>query len=897
MFARISHDDLPDLIASADVFAAAQEKPALPALKALWKDAHAKLRSEFDAGREVNSLLYMRAAMVDRFLHGIWQHFFHDDQDILLAAVGGYGRGELFPHSDIDILVLLREDDDEPYRDSISQFIMLLWDIGLTVGNSVRSLAECSTEAEADVTVTTNLSEARLLVGDYDLLETMLDNVNPSHLWPTREYTTAKLEEQRERHAKYGDSGYKLEPNVKEGPGGLRDIQTIGWVAKRHFGADDLQELVEHGVLTEYEFDTLIEAQRFMWTVRAALHMVLDRPEDRLAFDHQVTIARQLGYEDDPDGPRNQGVERFMQTYYRKVMLVSRLNELIIQYFEQHIVSTVEPEAIPIDDDFADCGGYLDARAEDTFTANPVNLLRVFLIMQRNPQLKGVNAATIRQIREARNLIDDDFRANPIAKEIFIDIFKQPRGLTHELRRMNRYGILARYIPAFRKIVGLMQFDLFHTYTVDEHILMVVRNLRRTSLPEFSHELPFVYEVIEHGIPKPELLYLAGLFHDIAKGRQGDHSTLGAVDALDFCRDHGLPEDDAQLVSWLVKSHLLMSMTAQRKDINDPDIIVEFAEKIGSVMRLNYLFALTVCDIRGTNPELWNSFRESLLVQLYRSTRRTLRQGLGTQTRAEGIEEIKRQRQVAALRWLQDDDIDVEAVKAHWELLDYDYFMRHTGAEMAWHARHIINATADDFPIVLVGNPAKRGDANVFIYMKNTYRIFAHMTAALDAMGLDVMDARIISRKDGHTMDTYTVLDDQKLTQERRLQIKTVVRQGLANLDNEPNPVTRRLSTRMRAFYTEPKVYIHPDPTEPDLTIVEVIAADTPGLLAVISAVFLEQDVLLHNARVTTMGERVEDLFFISTEEREQLSEDHAERLREALLVALNELPGAKPPS
>ncbi|HTU62422.1 MAG TPA: [protein-PII] uridylyltransferase, partial [Polyangiales bacterium] len=557
-----------------------------------------------------------------------------------LVAVGGYGRGELHPCSDVDILVLVPAPLSEAARASVERLVSFLWDIGLEVGHSVRTVAECAEESAADVGTMTTLMESRRLAGSAELLGQMRTALAPEHVWPVREFFEAKVREQHERRLKANDTAYNLEPNVKTGPGGLRDIQTIGWVAKRHFGAESLDELVTHGFLTPSELRRLQQAQSFLWKVRFGLHTLTGRHEDRLLFDYQIKLAQSFGYE---DATYTLAVEQLMQRYYRTIIDVTLLNELLLQLFREAILSSDEPPK-PLNQRFQVRNDYLETVSDEVFPRQPGALLELFVLLQQNPQIRGVRANTIRAVVRNLWLIDEEFRQNPRNHRLFLDILRAPRGVTHELRRMNDYGVLGRYIPAFGRVVGRMQYDLFHAYTVDAHTLFVLSNLRRLAMKEFDHELPLVSAIMQQ-LPKPEVAYLGALFHDIAKGRGGDHSELGSVDAEAFCLEQGMSRYDARLVAWLVKNHLLLSSSAQKQDIGDPQVIAAFARLVGDEAHLDSLYVLTCADVRATNPKLWNSWKASLFNEFYERVKRALRRGLETPIDQE---ELIRENQVAA---------------------------------------------------------------------------------------------------------------------------------------------------------------------------------------------------------------------------------------------------------
>ena len=803
-----------------------------------------------------------------------------------LLAVGGYGRGELLPHSDIDLMLLVDPDRLDEHKPAIEGFLTFLWDIGLEVGSSVRSVQDCVTQAADDLTVITNLTEARLLTGNEDLFRDMQDALTPSKLWPVDAFYQAKLEEQRQRHAKYDDTGYKLEPNVKEGPGGLRDIHTIGWVAKRHFGAQTLAELRDHAFLTKQEADELFAGQEHLWRVRFALHMITGRREDRLLFDHQIRVAELFGY---VDLDHNLGVEQFMKLYYRTIKSLSRLNDLLLQLFDEALLdglSNVEPQIVS--ERFQVRGNVIEARSPDVFRRWPHALIEIFRLMQDRPEVTAIRADTLRLLRRDRRLVDQALRDDVRARALFIDLFHTGTGLTRTLRRMNRYGVLGRYLPVFGSIIGHMQYDLFHTLTVDEHTLYVVRNLRRMALPQFAHELPFCHEVMSRQ-SRPELLYIAGLFHDIAKGRGGDHSELGADDAIQFCNEHGLSKEDSEVVAWLVRNHLLMSLTAQRMDIHDPAVISDFAAKVGDRRRLDMIFLLTCADIRATNPKLWNSWRESLLVELYHGAARTLERGLANPIGSDELINECRQRALSRLAQYGLEAADVEPL---WARFDEDYFLRHSPDELAWHAPAIREAGPETLPVVLVKEMPDRGTM-LFIYAGDQPFLFGRTTGVLARLGLNILDARINTTPDGYTLDSYVVIDSDGGGDRaaRHQRIIDALREALSADEAPAIAITRRPSRQQRHFSTPTTVYFSDDDNHPR-SVLELIAADRPGLLSLVGRVFAEQGVVLEAAKIGTIGERAEDIFFVTDGETDgRLGSAHQARVRTALIEALQNQP------
>jgi [protein-PII] uridylyltransferase len=592
------------------------------------KEANSELAARFRIDESVEVLVHARAELIDAILRDVWRSQLPVGYESwTLAAVGGYGRGELHPHSDVDILILVPEAPDDAGRGVVERVVTFLWDINLEVGHSVRTVAQCAEESVADVGVMTTLVEARLLAGNAELLAAMREAVSADRVWSIRQYFEAKVAEQQERHLKANDTAYNLEPNVKTGPGGLRDIQTIAWVAKRHFGASSLDELMTHGFLSATELRKLKQAQSFLWKVRFGLHKLTGRREDRLLFDHQIRLAQSFGYE---DASYTLAVEQFMQRYYRTVMDVILLNELLLQLFREAILTETAPPR-PLSPRFQVRNEYLEAVNEELFARTPSTLLELFVVLQQNPDVKGVRASTIRSVNKNLWLIDEEFRQNPRNHRLFLEILRAPAGVTHELRRMNTYGVLGRYIPAFGRIVGRMQYDLFHAYTVDAHTLFVLSNLRRLSLPKYDHELPQLSAIMQQ-LPKLEIAYLAALFHDIAKGRGGDHSQLGAVDAEAFCLEQGLSRYDARLVAWLVQNHLELSVTAQKQDISDPEVINAFARRVGVsthtiLVRGVIAFSMLATSDMSTNendsPWRLNTLSKSRKVPPYMSSEAT----------------------------------------------------------------------------------------------------------------------------------------------------------------------------------------------------------------------------------------------------------------------------------
>ncbi len=843
--------------------------------------ASEQLADRFLRNEPIETLVTARAHVIDQIIVSSWLHFAGDlSSSADLVAVGGYGRGELHPHSDIDLLVMIDNTDNDA-DEAIGRFLTFLWDIGLEVGHSVRTLDDCETQARADVSVLTTLMETRLLHGPGRLFSELPARIGTDRMWSSAEFFQAKTEEQRERHSRYHDTAYNLEPNVKGSPGGLRDIQMITWLARRHLGANSLAELVRHNFLTEGQLRILTSGQAFLWRIRFGLHLLTGRREDRLLFDHQVKLSKMFGYE---DASFTLAVEQLMQRYYRTVMELSRLNEMLMQLFEEAILLDKNAPTVPLGPRFQSRNGYLEVSDEQVFMREPSALLEIFLLLEQNLDLRGVNARSIALVKQHLWLIDEEFRQNPRHHRLFLDVLRAPQGVTRTLKRMNTYGVLGLYIPAFGRIVGRMQYDLFHAYTVDAHTLFVVENLRRFALPRFDEEFPHCSAVMQR-LEKPEVAYLAGLFHDIAKGRGGDHSELGAVDAEAFCREHGMSRYDARLVAWLVQHHLLLSLTAQKKDLNDPQVINAFARTVGDQTHLDYLYVLTVADVRGTNPKMWNSWKDTLFADLYHSTRRALRRGVSNPIDKE---EFITTRQARAEQLLTQAGLPRERWQQIWATYTEEYFLRHRPEEIAWHTRVLESGNPGSI-VVDVNDTVQPGLTSIAVYSPKETRSFVRATAVLDELGLTIVDARIVPLAEAQALDTYCVLesDGSAINERRRLdEIRNRLLKALTSGNDQQMRVTRRAPRQVRMFSTPVQITTSRDPSNPR-TIVELVAGDRPGLLFEVAKIFDQQHVALQNAKIATVGERAEDVFFVTNAERRPLDDASAERLGKALREGL----------
>ncbi len=852
-----------------------------------------KIDAYFVAGGCVTSAIRKRAWLVDQVLSYLWcQACLSPSDDIALLAVGGYGRAELHPHSDVDILLLIRDNNDKSFDQGLERFLTKLWDIGLNIGHSVRSLDECLENACDDLTIATSLMEARIILGPESLLDKLNSTIASDKVWDNQLFFQEKLHEQKQRHEKHNNTEYNVEPNIKNAPGGLRDIQTIGWVAKRHFGVNSLAGLVDKGFISEAEHNTLNECQDFLWQLRYHLHLLTKRGENRLLFDYQHSISGILNY---VDNEQSLAIEQLMKRYYRTAQAVSQLNELLLQLFNELILENeAGTVAHPISEHFQLRNDAIEVTHPEVFVEYPSALLDIFKVIANRKDIKRVRASTIRLICDNSHLINEEFRNDPRNNRIFMDFLRSPFHIFSQLKRMKRYGILGRYIPAFDNIIGQSQFDLFHIYTVDAHTLLVIRNMRSFRLREQRKPFPIAYYIVQQ-LPKLELLYLAGLFHDIGKGRGGDHSQLGAKDSTEFCIRHGLNRSDTKLLAWLVQNHLLMSMTAQKKDISDPDIIQSFAEKIGEEVKLDYLYALTVADICATNPELWTTWRASLMRELYRETKRVFRRGLdkpiGTSDRAQD----NRSESLVRLTQISDHDVSEDA-KAIWDNLSDDYFLRESPSDIAWHTDGIIRHTSDK-PLVLIRETTSRkfeGGTQIFIYTEDRPNLFAIMVSTLEQLHLSVVDARIITSDSNFSLDTYIVLDEEGTpigndTYRSELIHKTLEK-ALKTSSIIPEIVNHRLPRQLKNFAPNTRIKLQ-NSKHNHHSILEVNTLDRPGVLAQIGLILAKMGVSVLNARITTLGERADDIFFVVNEKGETIAEKEiGQQLKEALCQSLNQV-------
>lgn len=857
-----------------------------------WRaDVEQQIQEYYENGHSIRDVFIARSNLIDEALIFLWKHAGLDQSRLGLFAVGGYGRKEMLPYSDVDIMILAEDEIDPELEKQISTFISSLWDVGnFKPGTSVRTIQNCVEQATNDLTVATTLIEARLITGNPDLAKWPRRIV--SQTWTDKTFFDAKMAEQAKRHAQHNNTESNLEPDIKNAPGGIRDMNQIGWIAKRHFRVNRIYDLVHLGFITEYELKILEEAESFLWEIRHHLHRLSKRDENRLLFDHQREIAAKFGYTRLEGQPGNYAVEQFMKRYYRTAQQISTLNEMLLAYFNESVITprlpNYERKIEEINENFKLVDKKLAVQHHKVFSENPSAILELFYLLANRPEIEGIRARTLRLLIMAAKRIDQEFRDNPAHQALFMAIIRSPYRLYDTLVDMKRYGILGNYIPAFGQIMGLMQYDLFHIYTVDAHTLLLIRNLNRFKETEFAQHFPVVSSVFQR-LARRDIVYLAAIFHDIAKGRGGDHSELGAEDAIEFCRAHGFTERECKLVAWLIQNHLLMSLTAQKKDISDPDVIKEFAEKLGDMEHLDYLYTLTVADINATNPKLWNTWRASLMRQLYTYSRDVIRSGLG---RPVDYQMLIEDTKFTASEILV-NEFSLDAVERVWQELGDEYFLKESADEIAWHTRAILLHGDNSAPLVLLRahRQSAQDAVQIFIYTQDKPNLFATTVAVLDRMNLDVQDARIITATKAFSLDTYLVLDrfGTLLTDpDREHTVKSALVQALSQSDKYPGLMQRRIPRQLRHFDIENTVDVTLNEALQQ-NMVEISTLDQPGLLARVGGLFMMQGLDIHSAKIATLGERAEDIFFVTKKDGQPMTTDEATLFAAQLKSALDE--------
>jgi len=828
--------------------------------KKQYKQEQKSLERDFVSKPDSAELLVKsRSDNIDRLLGNVWSSSGMSD-DLCLAAVGGYGRGELHLHSDIDLLILIPSKSHKRHQKRISNFLTFLWDVGLEVGHATRDMDDCVV-AIYDLSVVTSLLESRLLLGDKQLFKQMKSTIKESD-WSSQSFFVEKQKEQLRRHEFYSETAYNLEPNLKESPGGLRDIHTMVWVAKWYFDVDLLSKYTDDSYLNKNEYDLLNKGLKLLWKIRFALHLISNRREDRLTFQYQKEVAAMLGYMDGD----SIAVEQLMKEYYQTATRVSRLNDILMQLLEDRVLHTQN-----INERFIVRYGYIKMTNNKVFVDYPYSLIEIFLLISKHSYVRGISASTLREVQLSLDIIDSEYHKNFNNNKMFIELLQQKKGVNRALTLMNRYGVLERYVPVFGKIIGLMQYDLFHAYTVDQHTLFVIRNLRRFFIEEYSNEFALCSEIASE-IRKPELLFLGGLFHDIAKGRGGDHSVLGGQDAIEFCKYHRLNNKDSDLVYQLVTKHLLMSQTAQKKDIDNHEVIAQFAYEVGSLRTLKYLYLLTVADIRATRYDLWNDWKDALLKKLfYKAQEHLLSDNKDMSTTDAKISKMKD----SLMEQCKQNFHHNKSILQLFDTLPKDYFVRYEEEEIIWHLWTIDKY--QDKQIIVSSRISEHNIVDVFVYSDNTSGLFYKLISIIERLGLNVVDAKIITTKANMAYNTISVLRDKIIDQ---IDINKEIEKDLSNSIIDAKRVGDKL--KHRHFDNDLKItFSHSDKW--NLTQLEINVLDKQGLLSNIAYIFYKLNINLINARISTLGERVEDVFFISNKNNNFLDVDEKNLLKEML--------------
>lgn len=849
-------------------------------LKNTVKEFKSKLSEEFDYKTNITTIIRKLVTFIDELMLTLFIKNQLDHDVFCLLALGSYGRRELLLYSDIDLLLLHTDKISKSQLQQAQNFIQDCWDVGLEISHQITSIANCAELARQDLTVISSLMDMFLLYGRGALMEELIYQTHPLHMWTSHDYFLAKLQEQEKRETKYGETAYNLEPNVKYGPGGLRDLQILLSIGKRHFNIKKLADGISYGFITDKEYENLMYCQHFLWRARFALHVLAKKAEERLSFDYQIKLALFFGYK---DKPHSLAIEQFMKDYFKVIKRNKELNEMLLQWFGETIVHAPKQQLFHLDNEFQLSNNYIEVRHSRVFSQHPQALLKLFLWIAKRPDIEGVRANTIRLIRESLYLMNKRFKTSPETTETFMSILKTESDPYKALHNMSRYGVLAHYLECFAMVTGQMQYDLFHVYTVDQHTLFVIRNLSRFKQEKYAKQFPLCAQIML-ALSKPELLYLSALFHDIAKGRGGDHSELGAIEVLYFAQNHRLEKDDCDLLVWLVRNHLMMSQTAQRQDIYDPNTIKNFCQQLPKPYYLDYLYLLTVADICGTNPTLWNSWKDSLLKELYRAAKHMLHKEQELMDNSILIETRKQQ----ALSTLTAEGAEPKTVEQLWEQFKDKYFLHESSEIIARHTKAILACT--HFPLVMIMPHHSQGGTEVFIYMPHRDDRFAIATTVLSNHNVTIQEAMILTCDNQFDLDTYIILNEQNqafFDTQRSNDIQEALCSHLVQSGELPIVVKRRLSRALAHFNVKTQIHYY-DEIANNQTRLFLVTGDRPGLLATIGRVFSTLDIHLHNAKIVTAGERAEDTFYITNQKNQALTPTEKETLRENLTQELS---------
>ena len=821
-------------------------------------------------------LIENRSDFYDALLIQLWQEIGLSEQlGISLITVGGYGRREMFPLSDLDFLILVEQTPSPEIEEKITQFIQFLWDCGFEVGNSVRTSEQCESEGKQDITIATNLLEARFLAGNRPHFDALNELVKHADFWSKEDFFNAKVQEQIERYQRYHNTAYNLEPDIKYSPGGLRDLHLLYWVALRHSGALTLEAILQSGFIYPQEYQQLQESRAFLFKVRFALHLILKRYDNRLLFDRQIKVSELLGFR----GEGNQAVEKMMKCFFQALHRISLISNLLIQHYRENVLSLNQDSVIhQLDDDFQLVNQCLCLRNSLAFQEKPERSLDLFFYLTQYEQA-NIHSDTLRQLQISLEQLPQKLCEIPEAREKFLRLFNQPNAIKRAFIPMHQYGVLTAYLPQWQAIEGLMQFDLFHIYTVDEHTLRVMLKLESFLSQESEQEHPIPHRIFSQ-LSDRTLLYIAALFHDIAKGRGGDHAELGAEDVADFAQLHGLDRREIDTLAWLVKSHLLMSITAQRRDIHDPEVVMNFAETVQNQVRLDYLTCLTVADICATNGNLWNSWKRSLFASLYEFTEQQFAQGM--KELLDYSEKSEENRKLAQQILTQDySDIEPILIEQLWDRCPEDYFVRNTPKQIAWHTSLLVDFA--EALLVKISNRFSLGGTEVFIYCQDQPHLFNKVVSTIDAKKFSIHDAQIITTQDGYVFDSFiiTELNGELVEFDRRRELEQALTLALQSEKLPTLSITPNRQLQHFTVQTDVR-FLHENKKEH--TEMELIALDKPGLLAQVSQIFSELNLNLLNAKITTVGEKAEDFFILTNQLGKALAREERENLRHVII-------------
>lgn len=844
-------------------------------IKHSLKQFKEQLGREFDSKSNSTTLIRKLVTFIDELVISLFIKNKLDHDQFCLLALGGYGRRELLLYSDVDLLLLHTEKVTKSQLQCAQNFIQDCWDVGLDLSHQITSVSACAKLASEDVTVISSLMDMFLVYGRGALMEELIYKIHPLHMWSGQDYFLAKRQEQKQRDAKYGETAYNLEPNVKYGPGGLRDLQILLSIGKRHFNIKKLADGISYGFITDKEYEKLMYCQHFLWRVRFALHALAEKAEERLSFDYQIKLAQFFGYQDEP---HSLAIEQFMKDYFKVIKSNRELNEMLLQWFDEIIVHSPKQTLHPLDNEFQLSNNYIEARTTRVFIQHPQALLKLFLWIAKRPEIEGVRANTIRLIRESLYLMNKRFKSSEETSALFMELLKTENGPYKALHKMSQYGVLGHYIDCFSRVTGQMQYDLFHVYTVDQHTLFVIRNLCRFKEAQYAKQFPVCAQIMPT-IKKPELLYLSALFHDIAKGRGGDHSELGATEVAHFAKAHRLEKKETDLVAWLVRHHLIMSRTAQRQDIYDPNTIKQFCQLIPEPYYLDYLYLLTVADICGTNPTLWNSWKDSLLKELYHSAKHMMHKKQELMDEAALISARKHY----ALKALIEEGMAQNLVQKLWDQLKDKYFLHESPEVIARHTKAILSST--QFPLILIMPHHSQGGTEVFIYMPHHEDRFTIATTILSNHNATIQEAMILTCDNQFDLDTYIILDEQNqafFDKNHSDAIQHALELYLAKTDQFPVITQKRRSLALAHFNVTTEIH-YTDDLPNNQTCLFLVTGDRPGLLATIGRVFTRLNIHLHNAKIATAGERAEDSFYISNQNNKALTAKEKEILKQKL--------------